>query len=448
MSIQQINSSLSVQTSLINALYGGSVDSSINLRPNVQIIEKGYSTASYAIDKTMEILKNDGKKLLHEPSITWVGRVFDWLLGLGTKEVPEKMALNSSEGGKNEAAISINDIQKKTFKIVRDETSHSLKHVFNCTVPEEGGSYDAYEQITQIFFNFNLNLMANQSNDPQQFKKSFLNCLVERVVDVYYSNVENLPSAKKCDFKNQLLILQRTYLVDFDVYTPGYDNVFFVDQTSVLFSESMINSCYVANLVQSFDSLPTVTIFNENGMQGSGNARYFDFFCTRRYSLQVWNLTYSSYGQPGISFPYSDDFEIALNNCSLPFVDLYFQWVEGNMSACSYPESLQETLVYPIGQDGSFSVDAPEGILVGQASIEFPVDGIQQCFNASYQEYSEKEEKFYKIIKIFSGVFLLAAGSAAMCAIYRKKLHLKCLVYIRAKCNKKEAEDLNYEEVL
>lgn len=347
----------------------------------------------YYVTKSIEVLKNDGNRLLHEEPVTWLGKLFDYVF-LGKRTTPVKDVKSLPESVK-----ASSDKTTRVVSIVKSTEALFVNHEFKeCGITQE----------CEVVLYANPEEIGASSNNPAQFASSYPNCILQRVVGLYFSDVEELPSTQACGYSTTApQIFQEIWPAGFDVM--GW---LFNQQESVQFSSSLMDQCYQNNL---FQVLPTPLIIQTHSNNltcatGSANVLYPAFFCNMMGTFQGWELTLPSFDK-SVSWPSKDNFIESYCECSLASVENYFKWVTGNATQCTDTLMDSGDINYPLW-DGSFLVKAPNGALNGQVNISFDSNAIEQCFNQNYGKYKKRERIFYGVLGTAGGIGVLVLSGA------------------------------------
>jgi hypothetical protein len=407
------------------------------------IYPPGVNTATYAIDKAIEIFFEDFDDLKNEASVTWVGRLVDWAFGWGKHSVKKIEDINS-ESLAVKTALEI----KKT-----DDGIYYLgSHEYNC--PSPANPTQAYTQVATLYV-WDPTSLSSASNDPNQFLDSWTGCIQYMVLPYYYDfQVGNSTAGRECllgwgeeVYQGVTIDNIGTTVADLAVATPQYySSNYFVNQSSIYFSAGLMTQCYENNLVQTFnDQLEPVINYNKGNLNcasGSVNIQYLNEWCTRSFVMNNFQLILSLFDGPSVPFPFYHSFISNYCECSLNATVLpYFQSINAS-STCAPLKN--QSITYPIGTDGSFTVFASEGLPLTQFRTNFSSDAIQQCYLKSYQRFEYKAAT----IGIITCIGLAALTTCVSCLAWKTKCFRTLEIQKRIKTALHNREHKNWEELL
>lgn len=392
MTLQNIQTTLTPppQYSFVNNFASKTAPSSFTANPT--LYPKGVNTATYALDKAVEIFSRDFEKFKDEPSVTWVGKLVDWTMGWGKYRV-KKIEDCNQKGDVMDKVTAI----KKTSQILGGTYVTTVRHGYNCDDP---GKNETYSQDCEFVVYVDPSVLSSSSNDPNQFWNSWTECIIQKVIsDYYYVQVGNSTAAKECLFEKGKGISQGITVDGYGTTVGGLSvwsessSFYFVNQFTTYFSGELMTKCYENNLIQNFDnqSEPEINYYKRNldCASGSVNVQYFNEWCTRNFVMNNFQLILSLFDGPSVPFPFYNSFISDYCECSVNAVVIpYFQALNTS-SKCSL-FSNNQTLTYPIDSDGSFTLTFQNGFPLSQLKANFSIENIQQCYNQSYQTNHRK----------------------------------------------------------
>lgn len=410
--------------------------------------------------------------ITNEKSVTSLGILVDNFMGWGGKKSLYRRGIETVSEListlENKATPffqrSVKPVQAKAKDEVKASSRRSAKQdnywIINGTYGEiianqefpqcHSDWFGTYSQYCIIESSATFEEIGENSNNPEQFGKSFPRCLDEMVVEQYFTAVNTSYAGQTCLFDinpgiyvGGLPVGNQT--LNFDIYAASYAFMF-QNQSRIPISQELIDGCYTANLEQGINEFdPQVNIGKEEA-SGRYNLNYPATWCTSAYVLQNWTLV-PPRGSERISMLYEPYFMEQYLKCSTEKVESYFQGIEKNAS-CAALNTSQNVLVYPlqIGSEypnGNFTITAA-GFVSSQADSQFINAAIQACYTQSYADY-EQHRKIGNTV-MAGAAFLLTSIAGGALLYYVKVYKRRKEIELVAKLAKGDLDTLIEKE--
>ncbi|MDP1880654.1 MAG: hypothetical protein Q8K60_06915 [Parachlamydiaceae bacterium] len=408
----------------------------------------GENSLSYT-DMTKALLNINFQEIINTPSVTSVGRFFDWLLGWGKgKEQVNEAFIESFEvirkvESKIDKVQKYNPNKKPTLQETKktEKLTNSLENYYqdmqgnfkvnNCIV--NGFPMNLWWYIT---FNAPLEEICASSQIPEKCANNYPICIQENGIPVYIAILATSTGMRNC-LTTYGQINENTARFNFFSELLYYFNTIFEGQQNVSFPTEIDQICYEDNLTQEIPNQPPYTINKDNdGLQcadGTYELQYSNENCASRVLKQSFEFQLPSTNMPDPSSPYYQKLLENYCTCSIQYGVLKsFEYVqEANLEYCHTQLNPYPLMTYAIGSDGFLKVNSTQGFFSNQFNPDFDLNlAVQSCFNSSIKEYIKEmyeynsENKHNRIIFLCAGGASLLAINIVACAAfaYRKKI--------------------------